>query len=627
MPEDRAAKERQIQGNEDAAMPGEFAQNWESDHRCHVLIATQVIEAGINITCQVMHVQLCPMNSLLQRAGRCARFRGEQGEVRVYHDVQINPNHEDLANADLTEELEEATPQPQKRRSFLPYPTELCEATWTVLQAHTDSAQVNQPVGFRIEEAWINAVHQSEDALNAEQRQAGRVEFDKQFRKAFFEGDRSVANDLIRQVDSRSIYVWEESPLIFDGTEDIEIDPRQLLPFSLPVSVICGVFRDLTQLENGVNRIFKAIEPPKRGETYSQPVCVPIKTLAQLKNSPRILVNPQYVHYDSDIGLRLGEMGNGFQSPHKAERRRLQEYRYHMDTYEEHLGRLWISWRQSFETEVLKNGASQAITYQSVRAELLRAGQRFLQTHLFPDAEDTQAANLFEYLVFLAIWLHDLGKLQRRWQASMRGWQQIAHTDFGGKNPAEHLLAHTDYDPDDAAVDATGRTQKQRLREYEKQNPRPNHAVESAFLAEEILETVLAPLLADTFQASDPQVDGLFQVALLAVGRHHSAWTEGWGTQEIAKIRQIELHPQAQRAIARTWRSLSISFPQSLSLSQTPPPLSQTTYQPEEFRLQSFNPDTIIYQQLYALVARALRLCDQRAVQHPPKQSTRSPAP
>lgn len=628
LPEDRAAKEQHIQGSEDTSTPGEFAQHWQGDHPCHVLIATQVIEAGINITCQVMHVQLCPMNSLLQRAGRCARFRGEQGEVRVYREVQISLDQADLANADWVEELEETTPQPQKRRPFLPYPTELCEDTWAVLQAHTASAQANQPVGFRTEAAWINAVHQSEDALHAEQRQAGRMAFDQQFRKAFFEGDQAAASALIRQVDSRSIYVWEESPLIFDGTDAVEIDPRQLVPFSLPTSVLCGVFRRLTQLENGVNRIFKAIEPPKHGETYSQPICVPIRTLSDLKSSPRILVNPQYVHYDPDIGLRLGGMGNGFQSPNKAQRRRAQEYRYHMDTYEEHLGRLWTRWRQSFQTQVLKNGTSQAITYPSVRAELLSAGQRFIQTRLFPGADDIQAANLFEYLVFLAIWLHDLGKLQRCWQAAMRGWQQIAHTEFGGQDPANHLLAHTDYDPDDATVDANHRTQKQRLRDYEKQSPRPNHAVESAFLAEDILEVVLAPLLAEMFQASDQQVDALFQVVLLAVGRHHAAWTQGWGTREIANTRQIELHPQAQRAIARTWRSLSMGLPKTLPLPETPATLEQTTYRLErDFPLKSFNPDNIIYQHLYALVARALRLCDQRSVQQPPKQSTHSPAP
>lgn len=75
LPQDRAQKEMHLKQI--------FAQDWQArrERQCQVLIATQVIEAGINITCEVMHTQLCPMNALLQRAGRCARFGGEEGEV------------------------------------------------------------------------------------------------------------------------------------------------------------------------------------------------------------------------------------------------------------------------------------------------------------------------------------------------------------------------------------------------------------------------------------------------------------------------------------------------------------------------------------------------------------------
>ena len=39
-----------------------------------ILVATQVIEAGLDISCEQLHTELCPMNALIQRAGRCARF-------------------------------------------------------------------------------------------------------------------------------------------------------------------------------------------------------------------------------------------------------------------------------------------------------------------------------------------------------------------------------------------------------------------------------------------------------------------------------------------------------------------------------------------------------------------------
>jgi CRISPR-associated endonuclease/helicase Cas3 len=49
-----------------------------------VLIATQVIEAGVDISCDDLHTELCPMNALIQRAGRCARYPSETGRVHVY---------------------------------------------------------------------------------------------------------------------------------------------------------------------------------------------------------------------------------------------------------------------------------------------------------------------------------------------------------------------------------------------------------------------------------------------------------------------------------------------------------------------------------------------------------------
>src|SRR5699024_6956603 len=52
-----------------------------------ILVATQVVEAGIDITCDVMHTDLCPPSSLIQRAGRNARYEDEEGEI-FWHPVE-----------------------------------------------------------------------------------------------------------------------------------------------------------------------------------------------------------------------------------------------------------------------------------------------------------------------------------------------------------------------------------------------------------------------------------------------------------------------------------------------------------------------------------------------------------
>ena len=611
LPEHRAVKENNLKDT--------FAQNWHNtnDTICEVLISTQVIEAGINITCEVLHSQLCPMNSLLQRAGRCARFPGEMGEVFVYRSIEVNRENHELAETDL-EEIEELSPSNDKvldaedtvnkKESFLPYKKEICELTWQVLQAHTESEKINQHIGFRIEEAWINQVHSQEDLLNLKRRDNSQMEFENKFEAAVFRGDESAAQDLIRKVDSRSIFTWEHSSIIDFDEEAIDI--QKLLPFSVPVSTLCKVWRDFKEsLSFGDDWIFKRIETPKnKSETYSQPLLSPITSRDFLIGCYRIFVNPRYLSYDEHIGLQIGVniRGNRFESPQKKAREIPSQYCYKMDTYVAHLGCMWTCWRDYFPTKILKNGNCVDVIYRSVRDELLVAGGNFIKTKILPRAEVNQAEALFEILVFLAIFTHDLGKLQVKWQNVMRGWQQIAHQDFQGKNPRKYLLAHTDYNPED-------KEQKAALKAFEKKNKRPNHAVESAFLAREILSQSLIPLLYEYFTDDSEQVKYFCYVVMAAAGRHHSAWARGFESDDVAKLKEIELCIESQKAIADSWRCMARFLPGVLPLSEAN--LSKNIYKLKELELDGFGSDEVEFLQLYSLVVRALRLCDQRSVQ------------
>ena len=46
-----------------------------------IAVATQAIEVGVDITCETLHTDLAPASSLIQRAGRCARYPGEPGQL------------------------------------------------------------------------------------------------------------------------------------------------------------------------------------------------------------------------------------------------------------------------------------------------------------------------------------------------------------------------------------------------------------------------------------------------------------------------------------------------------------------------------------------------------------------
>lgn len=49
-----------------------------------IVVSTQVLEAGIDFSAELLLTELAPADSLIQRAGRCARYEGEEGEMVIF---------------------------------------------------------------------------------------------------------------------------------------------------------------------------------------------------------------------------------------------------------------------------------------------------------------------------------------------------------------------------------------------------------------------------------------------------------------------------------------------------------------------------------------------------------------
>jgi len=54
----------------------------KGSHLTGILVTTQVAEAGLNISAPLVVTELSPMDSLIQRAGRCTRFKPESGKAK-----------------------------------------------------------------------------------------------------------------------------------------------------------------------------------------------------------------------------------------------------------------------------------------------------------------------------------------------------------------------------------------------------------------------------------------------------------------------------------------------------------------------------------------------------------------
>lgn len=82
-----------------------------------ILVTTQVAEAGLNISASLVITELCPMDSFIQRAGRCIRFKPKNEKEARGEIIVIKP------------------PEDKSGRWYLPYEKNPSERTKEILEA------------------------------------------------------------------------------------------------------------------------------------------------------------------------------------------------------------------------------------------------------------------------------------------------------------------------------------------------------------------------------------------------------------------------------------------------------------------------------------------------------------
>ncbi len=241
-----------------------------------ILVATQVVEAGLDISCEHLHTEICPMNALVQRAGRCARFAGEAGTVHVYH-------------------------LPPEERAWLPY-GDLFREDVTLSRTRTLLERIGRgSLHPRAAAEWVQDVHGLDD------QQALREGWQLRLRDCIRRIEQSAilrdpkrVSDLIRGDDTNSLRV-----IINDEVTRPEY-PGDREGLSLSRWSLARLLRNTDETVgwfwNGDE------EQPWRA----------LQTNEDIEKTYVVCLRPSVAAYDSDRGLRLGIPGTQ-ESPPRIE--------------------------------------------------------------------------------------------------------------------------------------------------------------------------------------------------------------------------------------------------------------------------------------------------------------------
>lgn len=523
-----------------------------------ILIATQVIEAGMDISCSRMHTEISPISSFLQRAGRCARFANEEGKIFIY--PILNYEEKELLNIELEKLSDEDKKEIKKLKSkYLPYEKLICEETLAELQ-NLDIKTLDGDIPKNLVEKIYS---QKEDQIFTNMYDA---KFNQEkIRSAWSDCKKNNYRDTIRDIQSVEVVIIDKN----------QISEIARCPF---IYQSIGVFK--WSLVGWLNRIVKEItfdeedtlvwalkekddnflENDENDKLELKPV--PIHEFNTIP--AQVYINNKYFGYDAGLGLNWKFKDNSVcTSPKKVDKKEKEVFKpLEKDTFFQHNMGLIGCFEKEFANKI-----------DFVNAEIIKmiGKNDWTKQHI-------------EELIKLMIVLHDYGKLNDRWQSPMRKYQAKKE----GVDLADfiEILAHTDYDksrPEDIALE----------KEFELWK-RGSHAGVGAFVAFSILSHI--------FTAKREAINILSPLAT-AIMRHHSSLAVSFSDYIISSEYVTEFEKLYNQEI-KLW-----IYKDSRNR------LKGSKSESIEKYLVNFEGD-ISAIMLYFFLVRILRICDQNATKN-----------
>lgn len=526
-----------------------------------ILVATQVVEVGLNISCSALHSEVAPAAAIVQRAGRCARFNGESGDVFIYN-VPSNAKGE----PDYAPYLDEGQ-------------SDLCAKTWEAFAGYS-----NRVLDFSAELALVETIHRDYDTRLLDTLENHHYELREQIADTWRSCNRSTGLKLIRDIDNCTVLIHTQpnSQTIPDpyAWEGISVRRKRLYRWWNEAQEAGKDLEWMLKYPHSPETIADA-EQLRRRKVYEWRTMHQGGTSNELATVDLLVINPALVSYDDILGFRFAPGDPDFSQPAPAPQKRQRNdsdgpFSYKRETYAEHIARLYQVY--------LRQVRDQTIAVQRQLAQRLGLG----------DGIDS-----LDRAIRLMIATHDIGKLNQAWQQWARKWQREARKlphATAAEQPADYMYAHTDYDSDD-------RDQRDLNK---KMGKRPNHAAESAWAALQLLYAISADY---PTPAGIDSRNPLYVALISAIARHHAASAEGHVVDFVGDAKETK-HRAARQAFDAALQRVGLCDTPQLQGKKVEwsfrsgPDLCRALVEPS-------NTNEML---LYLLLVRILRLCDQRAL-------------
>lgn len=409
-----------------------------------ILISTQVIEAGMDISCDLMHIEISPINSLLQRAGRCARWGGEFGNIFVYDILDLEER--ELLNLATDNDLERSQIRAINNK-YLPYDSKLCESTLEQLKT---ISHLDKDISQKLVDKILTKTELSDYELISQ----GNYNRSK-IRQSWETCEKNMYSQTIRDIQSIEIAIIDA-----ENEKDASFVPFKYRTINLYKWSFIKWAKEILAHKNFDDDDVIFIAEKESESTILDFDVIDqdgyrlkaVRDIELLKNYYEIIfVDKSIFKYTSGAGL---ELGNGsYCSPLKPRKEKEQSnIEYKKDTFYQHNKAIINCYEREFKPN-LKFVFKQLDEY-------------------WGEAID------WDKLIKSMICLHDYGKLNKEWQTKMKRLQELKSN--GNFNPDE-VLAHSDFN------EVTDK-------EIEKQSgvkSKPPHAGVGAFALVEAAEEII----------------------------------------------------------------------------------------------------------------------------------------